>query len=686
MKKLLALILALSFVLPCILTSCNNAGNGDNTTDTEDTGNSDTQPNDSAQAKNIVEITDDFVIAYNPYIVSENSLAKKFARDFEDKFGIKLKTKDYTSDEYEYEIQIGTLSTRDEYKQARELMDEYATAGIGVALIRATDNTLTITGSSDDAVKVALEQAYETLFVDSASYDKTVDELIIFDARAYSEDRRLVGYTLAEVSSFADVYAFSVNGKTFDEFHPDIHEYTCNVTFAQGYPEITVTPLAKKANVTYEPPTDENNGIATVTVTSEDGANCSVYKINVNMNYNYKTNAEIVNKGGKAGTVCFVIDDGGQGTASFVKNKMFKKYPNLKATFAVMVKDLAILQTAYDSDNKEYYVTDAEGNYVYTPKTDNVEFWKDMIATGQADVVSHSFTHSYWGENDDGGSFVYTLNDGTTTTSKVFPKGSVTMELNASAQIVREQLGIDAYTYILPGVGAKLSQYYYNLLHTCGTYIGARTCNGSPKNPKAMLNFAQNMTTTEARFNVKAYMIEHYDTSAKKKTDKDSEPFECLTADIDYWTDYIDSAADNGAFACFCLHDIEANDYKGSNHHIYQAQADMLFGYACERDDLWIATFDEAVIYYSEWSTANLEAITYRDESVTVRLTDAERDDIYDHPLTVKVDIPDNWEEVSVTQNETEQRYTVVHTDDGSYVYVDIVPDVGDALIKPISK
>ena len=666
----------------CILTSCGENDGVDTDADKNDEANDNS---DSAvQPSNSVDVTGDFVIAYNPYDVFESSTAKKFARDFKSKFEINLITKDFMAKEYDFEIQLGTLATRETYREALGVMEEYATGGIGVAIVRAISNGIIITGSSEEALKVAVDYAMESVFTDKASYDKNVDELIIFDARTYSETKKLVGYTLADVSSFSDVYAFTVNGSTMDEFDPDVHEYTFNVTFAEGYPDITVSPLAKNAQVAYEPPTDENNGIATVTVTSADGTNQSVYKINVNMNYTYRTDAQIVNKGGKAGTVCFVIDDGEQATASFVKDKMFKKYPDLRATFAVKVQDLGILQKANDKDNNEYYVTDADGNYKYTPRTDNVNFWKGIIATGRADVVSHSFTHSYWGENDDGGSFVYTLNDGTTAVSKVFPKGSVTMELKASAQIVREQLGVDAYTYILPGVGAKLSQYYYDLLETAEVYIGARTCNGSPTNPKSMLNFADKMNTAKARFAVKAYMIEHYNTSAKKQTDKDSSVFDCLTADIDYWTNYIDSAAENGAFACFCLHNIAPNDYEGTNHYIYQAQADMLFGYACERGDLWITTFDEAVIYYSEWSTANLEAIAYKDESITVRLTDAERNDIYNHPLTVKLDVPSDWNEVTVTQGDNTETYTACHIGDDSYVYVDVVPDSGDALVKPV--
>ena len=684
MRRLLALLLALSFVLPCVLTSCNNDGSGNTNNDSENGGNS--VDDSSNAAENLVSVTEDFVIAYNPYDVVQNSLAKRFAEDFEEKYDLKLSSKDFTVSKAECEIQLGFLTSRAEYKQAVEFMDQYATPGIGVALIRANERGLLITGSTNNAVKVAIDYAYTNVFGLDGSYDKQTDELIIFDARAYSEKKEVIGYTIAKISSFADVYAFSVGGKELDGFSPEVHEYTVNVTFADGYPDISVTPLSKNAIISYDPPTDENNGIGTVTVTSADGSDQNVYKINVNMNYSYATEAEIVNKGGAAAVVSFVIDDGDQTTASFVTDKMFKRYPELRATFAVKVKDLATVRTTSDASGNESYLVDADGRYVYTANQSNVDFWKDVLETGRADVVSHSYSHTYWGENDDGGSFVYTKNDGTTATSRVFPRGTVTMELKASAQIVRELLGIDAYTFIKPGVGAKLSQYYFDLLESCGTYIGARGTNSSPSNPKAMVNLVSDFANPSKRFNVKSYMIEHYATSKKKVTDINSEPFECLTADIDYWMDYIDSAIANGGFACFCIHDIEANDYVGANHHIYQAQADMLFSYACEKDNLWIATFDEAVIYYSEWSTASVSAIAYKNESITVRLTDEENDEIYDLPLTVKVKVPSEWYSVTVTQGDATASYEVIHSDGESYAFVDVTPDKGDALVTPLGE
>ena len=687
MKKYISLLLIMSMLLLNLLTACGKSDeDGSNNDADTDSGvdKDDTSSGDNVDLDSEVKISENFVIAYNPYDVAESLAATDFALDFKEKFDINLKKKDYTKGISELEIKIGTHVSRDDYKAARTTMSKYATSGIGVALIRASEGGLTVTGMSADALKVAIDYVFSSVLSESGSYSATVDELIIFDAIKYSKNGELVGYSLDDISGFSDAYGFFANGNPIEEFDPKVTEYTVNVTFAEGYPDITVSPLAKGATVEYDPPTDANNGVATVTITSENGKNTSVYKINVNMNYSYAVDASIVNKGGKAGTVSFVIDDGVQSTASFVVQKMFKKYPDLVATFAVKVNALATLKTTTDTDGKEIYVTDYKGDYVYTPKTDNVNFWLDVLKTGKAEVVSHSYTHMYWGENDDGGSFVYTKNDGTSAVSKEFPKGSVTMELKASAQIVRELLGVNGYSFVKPGVGAKLSQYYFDLLESCGTYIAARNTGASPKNPTAMVNYATDFAYVGNRFNVRSYMIEHYNTSARKATDINSAPFECLTADIDYWTDYIDAAANTGGFACFCLHDIEPNDYVGSNHHIYQAQADMLFGYACERGDLWIATFDDAMRYYNEWSTATIEAIAFKNESITVRLTDKEDNSIYDMPLTVKLDVPDGWEKIAVEQGGERAEYGVIESESGNYAYVDITPDAGDALVKPV--
>ena len=141
---------------------------------------------------------------------------------------------------------------------------------------------------------------------------------------------------------------------------------------------------------------------------------------------------------------------------------------------------------------------------------------------------------------------------------------------------------------------------------------------------------------------------------------------------IDNWTAFIDHAIDQNGFAAYCIHNIAATVTDHNGHKISQADADALFAYAANKN-VWIATFTDAMLYYSEWSTASINT-TYADEKIKVTLTDSERNDLYNMALTVKVNVPFNWESAKLGNDTLE----VHRADDGSaYVYANIVPDRG---------
>jgi hypothetical protein len=235
-------------------------------------------------------------------------------------------------------------------------------------------------------------------------------------------------------------------------------------------------------------------------------------------------NASVINKNNTLGTVTFVIDDGDKNSASFVVNQLLPKYENVSVTFAIYTNQFATLtKNAAGTE----YVMDENGKYVYTVNQENRDFWLDLHSRGRVSITSHSHTHQYWGENDDGGSFNYVNNSGTSLVSPSFPKGNVTAELLASQQIVRDLFGDGSNVFIMPGVGAPLSQYYYDLLRNAGFYIGARNTAASVNNLASMVGMPEHFADKANRFNIKGYMIQHYNTSPTVTTDKNSSASTC---------------------------------------------------------------------------------------------------------------------------------------------------------------
>ncbi len=399
--------------------------------------------------------------------------------------------------------------------------------------------------------------------------------------------------------------------------------------------------------------------------------------------------AEIVNKNGASGTVTFVIDDGDQTTATFAK-EMLLKYTDLGVSFAVPAKKIATLKTDdKNGDGIPEYVT-VDGKYVYEVDEESYDFWCDVLSVGRSEIVNHSYTHGFFGSDDNGGTYEYVKNNqSTVTVSDVIPVGSVTKEIYASKQILEELFpdylskNKTMISYIGAGIGVRTADYmlpdgtviksYKPYLDTLlaeayrkGAIVGVSGTFG--QNYSASLDVSTKVITkdnfTESRrLSIPRYMIEHYNAN----------PEGILNDDISNWTDFIDAAIDLNGWACFCIHKIrETIPQNSSDHFISEAQAEMLFKYASE-NNLWIATNSEAMLYFSEWSTASVSAELDGDK-INVTLTDGEDDSVYTEELTVKVTVPATWSGITVNGESLE----IARNSDGTgYVLVNIVPDSG---------
>ena len=480
-----------------------------------------------------------------------------------------------------------------------------------------------------------------------------------------------------------------VNGAPVQSFSPDKLDYEVNISILEG---IKINATASSFASTYEiiAPTVSNGNTATVKVTSYDGKGVSEYKIK--FGFTGSTSAEVVNKNGADATVTFVIDDGHQGTASFAKS-MILKYSNLSVTYAVKTSDIATLKTVdSDSDGIDEYVI-VNGKYTYEINQTNYDFWKDILSAGRSEIASHTHTHKFWGTNDDGGVFNYIRNasQDVISTSASMPKGSSTKELYAPMQILEELFAdyiskngtsvslIDAGISVLTkdktidGTLVKTYKTFFRELwkkaYDDGELISVRATFGSTYDPNLDLSTKVVTPSKFDSYNERmagpGYMVEHYNAN----------PEGIVNDDISNWTDYIDAALALGGWAGFCIHDIYETE-SSSGHNITYAQAEKLFKYAAEKN-IWVATYTAAALYYSEWSTASVTS-SYEDGSVKVTLTDAERDDVYNEALTIKVSVPATWESAEVG-GKTLEVYS--NADGSAYVYVNIVPDSGTVTI-----
>lgn len=475
----------------------------------------------------------------------------------------------------------------------------------------------------------------------------------------------------------ADLASLTVDGDPVVGFSADVLNYVV--------PAFDPTAMNVVAVVAEEGATavvSQNGNVATITVSSFNGKVQKVYTLTAFE----KLASEVVNKNGANAIVTYVFDDGDKTTATIVTDELSTKYESLSGSFALITKNLGTLSTieGEEGDGLLEYEFDENGDYVYTKNADNWAYWETLLDTYGAsgfEAVSHTHTHAYIGENDNGGSFTYKNTAGDVFTSAVFPKGNVHKEYYASNQILRD-LGQRAYALVSAGLtaGGSMIDYtasYKALPQTSGAFIGKRTTNTQPTNPSAMVNYVEDFTSETKRFDVYSYMVQHYYTSATAPKNTSAENYSkeaCLAAGIDYWTNYVDTAVEEGGWAAFCFHNIKPDTHTGTTgHFVYQSQADALFAHTqvlSEQNKVWVANLTDAMLYVFERSTSEVGAYVDGDGNVIVTLDDHEDDTIFTMPLTVKVALPEGK-----TGAALDGKALTAFTEDGvTYVYVDIVP------------
>ena len=543
---------------------------------------------------------------------------------------------------------------------------------VGYYSVEYKDGKLYVTASDAESLVAAKDAIMSYAWKSGITVPKSINDKKLFNKMDYRAGKLTV-YTDAEAAALPFLTSIMLDGEVIEGFSPTLELYTVKKT-ADTYPTVTALALADGAEITIDAPTAENLGIATVSV--KVGEASKSYSV-VFYESISTADAEIVIKNGAEGTICFVIDDGGEETATFMLENILGKpgYENVTATFALITKKVATLKQGTDEDGNLVWQTDDDGRYVYDEISGKFDFWKRILNTGKAAIISHTHTHTYPGENDGGGVFNYQKNNGTYAKTDNLPINNIIMEHRAAKQIVEDISGEESYCLITPGVGAPTPTFVSRSILKNG-YLLARGTFGAGSATISTkfadyVYFAEDLLTESRRRSVQAYMVEHYASSGTNITDEDSSNRECLNAGIDNWTAFIDKALELGGWASFCIHEIRPDTYTGGDHHIYQSQAKELFAYANSVSDrAWIATYDDAARYYMAWAYASTKAEIIDGRIITVTLDSTSDDERLDVALTVKVKLPGSW--LGATQSGSELE---IHYDErgSAYVLVDLL-------------
>ena len=663
MKKAICLFLTLIMLISVV--AC---GTEQNSTTTDETSASDAteQP---VSSLDVIELG--YKVVYDLSDPDAMAVMSSMLSGIEEKLGKKPKSFNSGNSEIEYEIQFGLKSGRTEGIKAYEEILGYASEERSAYIIRVDGKKIVVSADNRISLELAAQRLLDEFVTDSSfAIPSDTDITVVYDKNIYARERTVKEFDANAIGSNAYLADVKVNGTSIIGFDPERAEY--NV--AASGTDATIEAIAAESGASVNVSTDGTK--VTVSVSSINRKNEKVYV----MNLFQKTESEVVNKNGADATVTYVIDDGDKATATFVIEKMAPKYPSLTASFALVTDKLATLDVITSEDGVKEYAVDEDGFYTYKKNESTWNFWEAVAKNKNFELVSHSHTHKYWGEDDNGGRFDYYNTAGEKFTSEDFPKGSVSKEFIASKQIIQDlDPSQPAAVFVRSGLSAggknvAYSDTFWDPILNSGAYIGGRGTHTYPDRPREMVNIFSEFDRPEIRSKLKSYMVQHYNTNPNMKTTQaGSGPEECLAAGIPYWTNYIDTAVEMKGWAAFCIHTIRPDTHDTrSGHYIYESQADALFAHSeklANENKVWVATLSEGMIYAIEWASAKTEAYVDED-SVIVSLEHEEEGSYFNMPLTVKIALPEG--KTSASENGTALK---TFNENGKvYAYVDVTP------------
>ena len=191
-------------------------------------------------------------------------------------------------------------------------------------------------------------------------------------------------------------------------------------------------------------------------------------------------------------------------------------------------------------------------------------------------------------------------------------------------------------------------------------------------------------TDTGKTFEVGGEQLPIYEISIEYKS---GGTYKLVKTTVGSYESYIDKIVENNAWTVECLHSLGS----GSIHSSYDSTISK-FDYLKVKG-VWACSYNEIVQYRRQYSNSQVNLVEQTDSRIEVSLTDTVDNVMFDHALTIKIDIPDNWTNVVVKQGDRviEQVTLAEYKDDmtkvnctisDGYIYVDAYPDSDNITIE----
>ncbi len=293
-------------------------------------------------------------------------------------------------------------------------------------------------------------------------------------------------------------------------------------------------------------------------------------------------------RGGLDATVVIVHDDGDLATCRYLLSE-YERH-GLSGTVAMIAK--RIIKLPSDELN-----------------TEAIAEWQSLLERGRFSISCHSRTHVFWGltnEDEEG-----LMDDGGEGKPYRCEAGRITREVKDAGELLRAAFPSQRVrTFVKPGFGkhkngVQISDVAYGIIRR--NYVAMRNTGGGvesipPRDP----------------YNIRSYMVREGECAEE-------------------WIEYTEKAIAEHGMIVYLFHNI-ADSAKGLT--VAKSEASRLFshiGKRVEEGKIYVTSFEEAALYGEELRAAKL-TLTEQKDAVTVALEADLDSDVYDVPLTVRID------------------------------------------------
>jgi peptidoglycan/xylan/chitin deacetylase (PgdA/CDA1 family) len=143
---------------------------------------------------------------------------------------------------------------------------------------------------------------------------------------------------------------------------------------------------------------------------------------------------------------------------------------------------------------------------------------------------------------------------------------------------------------------------------------------------------------------------------------------------------WIDFAIKNHVWLVEMLHGVDNSGYSPVDSQTLSRH----FFYIKQNEDLiWCSTVSDVIKYYDESNAARIYCDLCNDTVFRIRVNDYLDDSLYDQPLSIRMKVPDNWDNISVSSI---GNVKTEYSDNNKFILFNVFPDNRVLRISPGNK